>query len=57
MHQEINELLALAASSISLLTLPQTDGPGDALPQGEERIEKFVLEAGEYFEKLDVSNN
>ncbi|KAF8921841.1 hypothetical protein CPB85DRAFT_2742 [Mucidula mucida] len=51
--KEISELLSLAASSISLLTLPQTDGPDDALPQGEERIEKFVLEAGEYFEKLD----
>jgi hypothetical protein len=44
----------LAASSISLLTLPQTDGPEDNLPQGEERSEQFVLEVSEYFERLDV---
>lgn len=46
--------MALAASSISLLTLPQTDAPGDNLPQGEERSEQFVLEVSEYFERLDV---
>lgn len=45
----------MAASSISLLTLPQTDGPDDNLPQGEERSEQFVLEVSEYFERLDVS--
>jgi hypothetical protein len=46
----------LAASSISLLTLPQTDSPNDDdnLPQGEERSEQFVLEVSEYFERLDV---
>jgi hypothetical protein len=45
----------LAASSISLLTLPQTDAPDDNLPQGAERSEQFVLEVSEYFERLDVS--
>lgn len=45
----------MAASSISLLTLPQTDSPEDNLPQGEERSEQFVLEVSEYFERLDVS--
>jgi hypothetical protein len=48
-------LLSLAASSISLLTFPQTDGPEDNLPQGDERSEQFVLEVSEYFERLDVS--
>ncbi|KIM47582.1 hypothetical protein M413DRAFT_22220 [Hebeloma cylindrosporum] len=51
--KDITRLLALAASSISLLTLPQTDAPGDNLPQGEERSEQFVLEVSEYFERLD----
>ncbi|KAG7099808.1 hypothetical protein E1B28_001619 [Marasmius oreades] len=51
--QDISRLLSLAASSISLLTLPQTDGPNDNLPQGEERSEQFVLEVSEYFERLD----
>lgn len=46
--------MALAASSISLLTLPQTDAPEDNLPQGDERSEQFVLEVSEYFERLDV---
>lgn len=54
--QDITRLLSLAASSISLLTLPQTDGPNDNLPQGEERSEQFVLEVSEYFERLDVSS-
>lgn len=53
--QDIGRLLSLAASSASLLTLPQTDGPDDGLPQGEERSEQFVLEVSEYFERLDVS--
>jgi hypothetical protein len=53
--QDITRLLSLAASSISLLTLPQTDTPEDNLPQGEERSEQFVLEVSEYFERLDVS--
>lgn len=48
--------MALASSSLSLLTLPQTDSPTDALPQGEERSEQFVLEVSEYFERLDVSH-
>lgn len=52
--KDISRLLALAASSISLLTLPQTDGPEDGLPQGGERSEQFVLEVSEYFERLDV---
>lgn len=47
--------MSLAASSIALLTLPQTDEPEDGLPQGGERSEQFVLEASEYFERLDVS--
>ncbi|KAJ7805213.1 hypothetical protein B0H14DRAFT_2881377, partial [Mycena olivaceomarginata] len=46
--------MALAASSISLLTLPQTDAPEDNLPQGDERSEQFVLEVSEYFERLDA---
>lgn len=52
--QDISRLLSLAASSISLLTLPQTDAPEDELPQGGERSEQFVLEVSEYFERLDV---
>ena len=55
-QQDITRLLRLAASSISLLTLPQTDEPGSKLPQGEERPEQFVVEVGEYFERLDVCN-
>lgn len=55
MRQDISKLLSLAASSMSLLTLPQTDGPEDGLPQGGERSEQFVLEVSEYFERLDVS--
>ncbi|KAF4611395.1 hypothetical protein D9613_004174 [Agrocybe pediades] len=51
--KDITRLLELAASSISLLTLPQTDSPEDNLPQGEERSEQFVLEVSEYFERLD----
>ncbi|THH19680.1 hypothetical protein EW146_g1533 [Bondarzewia mesenterica] len=53
-EKDISRLLSLAASSISLLTLPQTDGPDDNLPQGEERSEQFVLEVSEYFERLDA---
>lgn len=53
--KDIGRLLSLAASSISLLTLPQTDPPDAALPQGAERSEKFVLVVSEYFERLDVS--
>ncbi|KAE9409217.1 hypothetical protein BT96DRAFT_806993 [Gymnopus androsaceus JB14] len=52
-EKDISRLLSLAASSISLLTLPQTDNPSDNLPQGEERSEQFVLEVSEYFERLD----
>jgi len=52
-EKDISRLLSLAASSISLLTLPQTDGPGDNLPPGDERSEQFVLEVSEYFERLD----
>ncbi|KAG6911351.1 hypothetical protein DXG01_001022 [Tephrocybe rancida] len=56
-EKDITHLLALAASSISLLTLPQTDGLDDGLPQGEERSEQFVLEVSEYFERLDTIQN
>lgn len=56
-EKDITRLLSLAASSISLLTLPQTDGPDDNLPQGEERSEQFVLEVSEYFERLDSIQN
>ncbi|KAG1828186.1 hypothetical protein EV424DRAFT_1387579 [Suillus variegatus] len=52
-EKDITRLLSLAASSVSLLTLPQTDEPDDNLPQGEERSEQFVLEVSEYFERLD----
>lgn len=52
-EKDISRLLSLAASSISLLTLPQTDAPEDELPQGGERSEQFVLEVSEYFERLD----
>ncbi|KAJ7201280.1 hypothetical protein GGX14DRAFT_464914 [Mycena pura] len=53
-EKDITRLLALAASSVSLLTLPQTDAPEDNLPQGDERSEQFVLEVSEYFERLDA---
>ncbi|KAG6851361.1 hypothetical protein H0H93_005759 [Arthromyces matolae] len=56
-EKDIARLLHLAASSISLLTLPQTDGPDDNLPEGEERSEQFVLEVSEYFERLDSIQN
>ncbi|KAF8665394.1 hypothetical protein AX16_000413 [Volvariella volvacea WC 439] len=52
-EKDISRLLSLAASSISLLTLPETDSPEDNLPQGEERSEQFVLEVNEYFQRLD----
>ncbi|EIN14407.1 hypothetical protein PUNSTDRAFT_130040 [Punctularia strigosozonata HHB-11173 SS5] len=52
-EKDISRLLSLAASSISLLTLPQTDTEGDSLPRGEERSEQLVLEVSEYFERLD----
>ncbi|PAV22101.1 mediator complex [Pyrrhoderma noxium] len=57
-EKDISKLLALAASSVSLLTLPQTDPPESTLPQGEERSEQFVVEVTEYFNKLDsISQN
>ncbi|VDB86930.1 unnamed protein product [Peniophora sp. CBMAI 1063] len=52
-EKDISRLLTLASSSMSLLTLPQTDKPEDDLPQGDERSEQFVLVVSEYFEKLD----
>jgi len=52
--QDISSLLSLASNSISLLTLPQTDGPGDNLPQNDERSELFVSEVTKYFDALDV---
>lgn len=54
-EQDTSRLLELAASSISLLTLPETDRPDEGLPQGDERSERFVLEVTEYFQRLDVS--
>ena len=51
----LRTLLDSSPSSTSLLTLPQTDDPDDKLPQGDERSEQFVLEANEYFVRLDVS--
>ncbi|KAI0756551.1 hypothetical protein C8Q80DRAFT_1129287 [Daedaleopsis nitida] len=54
-EKDITRLLSLAASSIALLSLPQTDGPEDEeLPKGGERSEKFVDVANEYFERLDI---
>ncbi|OSD06132.1 hypothetical protein PYCCODRAFT_1442923 [Trametes coccinea BRFM310] len=52
-EKDISRLLSLAAQSMALLSLPQTDGPEDDLPQGAERSEKFVDVANEYFERLD----
>ncbi|KAI0715095.1 hypothetical protein C8Q76DRAFT_729598 [Earliella scabrosa] len=53
-EKDITRLLSLAAQSIALLSLPQTDGPEDEdLPKGAERSEKFVDVANEYFERLD----
>ncbi|KAI0660526.1 hypothetical protein C8Q70DRAFT_57136 [Cubamyces menziesii] len=53
-EKDISRLLSLAAQSMALLSLPQTDGPEDDLPQGAERSEKFVDVANEYFERLDA---
>ena len=47
-------LLVKGTLPLASLTLPQTDGPDDGLPQGGERSEQFVLEVSEYFERLDV---
>lgn len=55
LQQDISKLLSLAAASMALLTLPQTDGPEHELPSGGERSEQFVLEVSKYFERLDVS--
>ncbi|KAI6048000.1 hypothetical protein EDC04DRAFT_43648 [Pisolithus marmoratus] len=53
-EKDVTQLLSLAASSVSLLALPQTDEPGDELPQGEERSEEFVAKVSEYFQRLDA---
>jgi hypothetical protein len=53
--QNISRLLSLAASTMSLMTLPQTDAPDAGLPKGDERSEQFVDEVNEYFQTLDVS--
>ncbi|KAI0375459.1 hypothetical protein BV20DRAFT_934214 [Pilatotrama ljubarskyi] len=53
-EKDISRLLSLAASSMALLSLPQTDGSEDDLPKGAERSEKFVDVANEYFERLDA---
>ncbi|KAI0685080.1 hypothetical protein BC835DRAFT_551873 [Cytidiella melzeri] len=52
-EKDISALLSVAASSIAHLTLPQTDGPEDGLPQGGERSEQFVIEVGKYFEYVN----
>ncbi|KAI0094519.1 hypothetical protein BDY19DRAFT_880942 [Irpex rosettiformis] len=52
-EKDISALLSVAASSISHLTLPQTDEPGNSLPQGGERSEQFVIEVGKYFEYVN----
>ncbi|OCH90061.1 hypothetical protein OBBRIDRAFT_731540 [Obba rivulosa] len=52
-EKDISRLLSLAATSMSLLTLPQTDEPDDDLPEGGERSEQFVEKANEYFQTLD----
>ena len=58
-RQDIARLLHIAATSLSLLTVPQADpvdNPnGEQLPDGEERAEMFVLEATKYYETLNVS--
>ncbi|KAI0064487.1 hypothetical protein BV25DRAFT_1822845 [Artomyces pyxidatus] len=54
LQQDIGRLLSLASSSIALLSLPQTDDSDSTLSKGEERSEQFVLEASEYFERLDA---
>lgn len=48
-------MLEHAATSISLLTLPEMDSETEPLPKGDERSEMFVLEANKYFETLDAS--
>lgn len=57
--KDIARLLHIAATSLSLLTVPQADpvdNPnGDQLPDGEERAEMFVQEATKYYETLNVS--
>ncbi|KDQ12763.1 hypothetical protein BOTBODRAFT_56562 [Botryobasidium botryosum FD-172 SS1] len=55
-EKDIARLLQLAASSLSLMTLPRPDSEDEngRLPQGEERSEMFVQEATEYFNKLDA---
>jgi len=51
--QDIAKLLSIASTSISLLSLPELDGPEDDLPQGDERSEQFVDQAGQYFALLE----
>jgi hypothetical protein len=57
--QDIARLLHIAATSLSLLTVPQADpvdnANGEQLPDGEERAEMFVQEATKYYETLNVS--
>lgn len=54
LFQDISRLLSLAASSVALLTLPQTDDAAEPLPPGDERSEQFVLEVNEFFDRLNV---
>ncbi|EJD03765.1 uncharacterized protein FOMMEDRAFT_82779 [Fomitiporia mediterranea MF3/22] len=42
-----------ARQILALGEVERTDPPDSSLPHGEERSEQFVLEANEYFERLD----
>ncbi|KAG8721172.1 hypothetical protein FRC08_015285 [Ceratobasidium sp. 394] len=57
-EKDIARLLHIAATSLSLLTVPQADPPdntnGEQLPDGEERAEMFVQEATKYYETLNA---
>ncbi|KAF8605481.1 hypothetical protein BDV93DRAFT_521785 [Ceratobasidium sp. AG-I] len=57
-EKDIARLLHIAATSLSLLTVPQADpvdNPnGEQLPDGEERAEMFVQEATKYYETLNA---
>ncbi|KAB5592105.1 Mediator complex protein [Ceratobasidium theobromae] len=56
-EKDIARLLHIAATGLSLLTVPQADpadpSSGDQLPDGEERAEMFVQEATKYYETLE----
>ncbi|CAE6422353.1 unnamed protein product [Rhizoctonia solani] len=56
-EKDIARLLHIAATALSLLTVPQADpadgSNGEQLPDGEERAEMFVQEATKYYETLE----